>query len=127
MGNGLFGHITTFLVNNTQDPTLQDIEVVPAFGDARTQMETRGIADWMDSATPIRVKVTAKVQYVKGGGPVDYWACGLAGTVMACAFGDVAGKRGRLKNGRVTAAPRNDPQKGERSNNLEIDGWLEPM
>lgn len=118
----LYGHIRALLINETVDPFLQNVDIEPT--DDVTAVITRGTADWIEQLGPIEVKITADVQYPVGGGVVDYWDLLVNRTTFRVAWVDCDGKRGAAENCRVQTAPRNDPIKGERKQQVAIVGFL---
>jgi hypothetical protein len=118
----LYGHIAALLIDETVDETLQDISIEPK--DEVTDVITRGTADSMEPVGPLTVDITAGVQYPRTGGPVDYMDLMENRKVFRVAWVDCDGKRGAAKNCRVLSAPRNDPMKGERKQDLKIHGYL---
>lgn len=118
----LYGHIQALLINETVDPYLQDIQIVPS--KELTKVVTRGTADYMGTIGPKDIEITADVQYPRGGGTVDYWDLMVNDTTFRVAWVDIDGKRGSAENCQVESCPRNDPLKGERKQQIKIVGFL---
>jgi len=118
----LYGHVTCLVIDESTDEHLQDISIEPT--DDVTEVVTRGTADWSEPIGPLRVAITFGIQYPRGGGTIDYWNLLINRSTFRVAWVDCDGKRGAAENCRVIAAPRIDPQKGERKQDVKLQGFL---
>lgn len=118
----LYGHVKAVLIDGTVDSHSQDVDIKPS--DEVAEVVTRGHADSIPPIGPPRVAITIKTQYPRGGGDVDYWDLFTTRSTFDVAWVDCDGKRGSARNCRVTSCPRSDPMKGERSQSVEIVGYL---
>lgn len=120
--SSLYGHITALLIDESIDEHIQDISIEPS--DEVTEVVTRGTADWSEPIGPLKVAVTFNVQYPRVGTTVDYWDLFTKRSTFRVAWVDCDGKRGAAENCRIVSAPRIDPQKGERKQDVKIQGFL---
>jgi len=118
----LYGHIRELSIAEVIDQYVQDASIEPT--DEVADVITRGTADSIEPVGPIAVDITLDVQYPAGGGSVDYWELMIRRSTFRCSWTDYDGKEGAARNCRVTAAPRSDPLKGERKQQVKIHGYL---